>query len=151
MEWLFHEVAVGIELGPFDDSGIGLIVKCNDIPLNIDLGTGSVSAQEATSADAIEYWPEISMGNPQRRKVIFHAASEALQKAEMLQKTSVGFSTLGLEAARIPTWEIAEEIVRALHRHCKENCNIQKVVIIAATPTQVSSLQYALDNVRIIV
>ncbi len=119
--------------------------------MGMDFGSGPVSAKEASSAEDIEYWPEISMGNPQRRKVIFHAASEALQKADLLEKTSVGFSTLGLEAARIPTWEIAEEIVRALYRHCKEDCGIENVVIIAASPTQVSSLQYALDNVRIIV
>ena len=46
--------------------------------------------------------------------------------------------------------KIAEEIVRALHRHCQHECKIEKVVIVASTPTQVSSLQYALDNVQII-
>ncbi|MFW9932734.1 MAG: hypothetical protein ACFFDR_08760 [Candidatus Thorarchaeota archaeon] len=151
MEWLFSDVSVRVELGPYDDSKMGLVVKSKDIPLGVDFGSGSISAQEVTTAENIEYWPEISMGNPQRRKVIFLAASEALQKADLLEAAIVGFSTLGLEAARIPTWEIAEEIVKALHRHCKEDCGIEKVIIIASTPTQVSSLQYALDNVRIIV
>jgi len=151
MEWLFRDIAVRVELGPYDGRELGLIVQSKEIPLGVELDTGHLSAKETTSAEYIEYWPEISMGNPQRRKVIFHAASEALQRAEMLQQTSIGFSTLGLEIARIPTWEIAEEIVRALHLHCKDECDIEKVVIIASTPTQLSSLQYALDNVSIIV
>lgn len=151
MEWLFRDIAVRIVMGQFDDTELGLVVKSRNIPLGVEMGGVAVTAQEASSSENVEFWPNISMGNPQRRSVIFHAASEALQKAEILDQTSIGFFTLGLEVARIPTWEIAEEIVKALHRHCQAECNIEKVVIVASTPTQVSSLQYALDNVQIIV
>ena len=150
MEWLFLDISVRVALGPYEGKELGLVVQSKEIPIGIDMEVGSFSAKEALSAEDIEYWPEISMGNPQRRKVIFHAASEALQKAELLKHTNIGFSTLGLEVARIPSWEIAEEIVRALHLHCKDECSIENVVIIASTPTQVSSLQFALDNVSII-
>ncbi|MHA2425914.1 MAG: hypothetical protein ACXAEF_14075 [Candidatus Thorarchaeota archaeon] len=151
MEWLFRDISVRVEMGPFDDENLGLMVSSRNLPLGLEVGGVAITAQEATESENVEYWPSISMGNPQRRTVIFHAASQALQKAELLKQTSVGFSTLGLEVARIPTWEIAEEIVKALHRHCKVECNIEHVVIVAASPTQVSSLQYALDNVQIIV
>jgi hypothetical protein len=151
MEWLFQDVSVCVEIGPFDDDGIGLVLKAKTIPMGLEINGVPITVQEAGTSENVEYWPSISLGNPQRRSVIFHAASEALQKAELLKQTSIGFFTLGLEAASIPSWEIAEEIVRALHRHCKEECNIEKVVIVASSPTQVSSLQYALDNVQIIV
>ncbi len=151
MEWLFRDISVRVETEPYDDGNLGLVVKSKNLPMGLDIGGIEVTAQEDTSSDNIAYWPAVSMSNPQRRSVIFHAASEALQKAELLERKSIGFSTLGLEVARIPTWEIAEEIVRALHRHCQQDCNIEHVVIIASTPTQVSSLQFALDNVQIIV
>lgn len=151
MEWLFRDISVRVEIGPFDDEGLGLVVKTRNIPMGLEIGGISITAQEGTSAENVEYWPAISMGNPSRRSVIFHAASEALQKAELLGKNSIGFFTLGLEIARIPTWETAEEIIKALHRHCQDECNIENVIIVASTPTQVSSLQYALDNVQIIV
>ncbi|MFW9849839.1 MAG: hypothetical protein ACFFF4_11905 [Candidatus Thorarchaeota archaeon] len=151
MEWLFRDISVRVETHPYDDGNLGLVIKSKNLPIGLDIDGIEVTAQEATSSDNIEYWPAVSMSNPQRRSVIFHAASEALQKAELLERKSIGFSTLGLEVARIPTWEIAEEIVKALHRHCQQDCNIEHVVIIASTPTQVSSLQFALDNVQIIV
>ncbi|MHA1907423.1 MAG: hypothetical protein ACW98Y_09030 [Candidatus Thorarchaeota archaeon] len=151
MEWLFRDISVRVEMGAFDDDGIGLVVKTKNIPMGLEIEGVPVTVQEASTAENIEYWPNVSMGNPQRRTVIFHAASEALQKAELLKQTSIGFFTMGLEVARIPTWEIAEEIVKALHRHCQEECNIEHVVIVASSPTQVSSLQYALDNVQIII
>ena len=151
MEWLFRDISVQVALGPYDDTNLGLVIKAKELPMGIGIGSKPITAQESTSSENVEYWPNISMSNPQRRKVIFHAASEALQKAELMGKTKIGFSTLGLEAASIPTWEIAEELVKALYRHCKNECKIEQVVIIASTPTQVSSLQYALDNVSIIV
>ncbi len=151
MEWLFRDISVRVEMGPFDDEGIGLVVKTKNIPMGLEIEGVPITVQEASSSENVEYWPAVSLSNPQRRTVIYHAASAALQKAELLSQTYIGFFTLGLEVARVPTWEIAEEIVKALHRHCKEECNIEKVVIIASSPTQVSSLQYALDNVQIIV
>ncbi|MDF1541074.1 MAG: hypothetical protein P1Q69_19410 [Candidatus Thorarchaeota archaeon] len=151
MEWLFRDISVRVEIGPYNDKELGLVVKARNIPLGLELGGVAVTANEASEAENVEYWPSLSLGNTSRRSVIFHAASEALQKTELLSKTSIGFFTMGLEVARIPTWEIAEEIVKALHTHCQKDCGIDKVVIVASTPTQVSSLQYALDNVHIIV
>ncbi len=151
MEWLFRDVSVRVEMGPYNDKHLGVAVKARNIPLGLELGGVPVTANEATEAENVEYWPSVSLSNTDRRRVIFHAASEALQKTELLSQTSIGFFTLGLEVARIPTWEIAEEIVRALHTHCQNDCGIDKVVIVASTPTQISSLQYALDNVHIIV
>ena len=151
LEWLFRDISVRVEMGPFDDADLGLVVKARNLPLGLDAIGVAITAEEASSAENVEYWPAISMGNPDRRKVVFHSAIQALQRAESLKQKTIGFFTLGLEVERIPTWEIAEEIVKALHRHCQDECNIEKVVLVASSPTQVSSFQYALDNVRVIV
>ena len=63
---------------------------------------------------------------------------------------TIGFFTLGLEVSRIPTWEIAEEIVKVIHTHAKQEAPIERILLVAASPTQMSSFQYALQNASII-
>ena len=77
---------------------------------------------------------------------MFQAAREFLKIAEKYSATNVGFFTMSLEVARIPSWEIAEELVRALNAHSEVAASIQQVYFIASTPTQLSSFQFALNN-----
>ncbi|MGY5877080.1 MAG: hypothetical protein RTU30_15115, partial [Candidatus Thorarchaeota archaeon] len=63
---------------------------------------------------------------------------------------NIGFFTMGLEVARVPSWEVAEEIVRALKNHSESNSSIERVIVVAGSPTQVSSFQYALENITIV-
>jgi hypothetical protein len=160
MEWLFGGIAISVLLGPYDDADLGLVVKSKDIALGLDpggvLGGGGtiggfgISVQESTSSEHVEYWPPISMGDPERRRLIYATAKAALEYAEELKEKEVGFYTMGLEVARVASWEVAEEIIRAIHVHSKVSTVIDRVIIVASSPTQLSSLQYALDNISII-
>ncbi|MFW9907577.1 MAG: hypothetical protein ACFFEF_03305 [Candidatus Thorarchaeota archaeon] len=147
MEWLFQEISVKAQMGPFDDKDIGLSVATKNIEIGLGMG---ITIQESSSARNRDFWPSISMGDPQRRKNLFNAVTNALEKADSLSEKSVCFFTTGFETSRIPSWEVAEEIVRAIHTHCQKGCQIEKVIIVVGSPTQLSSLQYALDNAHII-
>ncbi|GAG71541.1 unnamed protein product, partial [marine sediment metagenome] len=52
--------------------------------------------------------------------------------------------------SRIPSWEIAEEIIKAINDYSKEETLLDKIMLVASSPTQVSSFQYALNNISII-
>jgi len=73
-----------------------------------------------------------------------------LKAAEAANVSSVGFFTLGLEASRVPSWEVAEEIVKAVFDHAKEGTGLDRVMLVASSPIQVSSFQYALGNVSLL-
>jgi hypothetical protein len=149
-EWKIGEITVSIELGPFDDSKIGLVVKSKTIPIGNGSHSGpSIIVKESSSAKFVEYWPNISMENPNRRSTVFEAAKQILKNAENHSVTDIGFLTMGLELARIPTWEIAEELTRALNAHSREASNVKRVYLIASSPTQHSSFQFALNNAQL--
>jgi O-acetyl-ADP-ribose deacetylase (regulator of RNase III) len=86
------------------------------------------------------------MEDPNRRRTVFQAAKNVLNSAEKYSVTNVGFFTMGLEVGRIPSWEIAEELVRALNAHSVVASSVQQVFFIASSPTQLSSFQFALNN-----
>ncbi|MGY5872279.1 MAG: hypothetical protein RTV72_08550 [Candidatus Thorarchaeota archaeon] len=144
-------IDVSIILGKFDDSGLDLVVKSQDIPLGISSGGGfGITIKEASNAENIIHWPTISMDNPERRNELYNATLDALRSAEDLQATRIGFYTMGLEVSRLPTWEIAEEIIKAINDHSKNETQLDKIMLVASSPTQVSSFQYAINNVSII-
>jgi hypothetical protein len=153
-------IVVSVQLGPYDDSELGLVVKAENISLGVPpssvVGTdGSIeglgiSIREASNAERIRHWPSVSIQDPDRRKIVYRAAREALDDAENVNASSVGFFTLALEVSRIPSWEVAEEIIKAVHDHSKEQSCIEKVLLIASSPIQVSSFQFVLNNFRII-
>ena len=157
---IFGNMDISIVLGPYDDSKMDLVVKSKTIPLGLDsgaiLGTGGnpgglgITVKEASTVDNIEYWPGISIKDPNRRTSIFNTAKGALDEAERLESESIGFFTLGLEVSRVPSWEVAEEIVKAIHAHSKREHRLKQVYIVASSPTQVSSFKYAIANVSII-
>lgn len=152
VEWLFGGLSVSILMGPVDDSDMDLVVKTKSIPLALDVaGLQNISVQETTEAKDTEFWPTITLSDPNRRAIINTTVSEALLKAEKEEAKMVGIYTLGLEVARVPSWEVAEEIIKAIHVHSKTNCSLEKIVIVASSPTQVSSFQYVLDNISVIV
>lgn len=161
VQWLFGDLSVSVKMGPVDDSEMGLVIKTKNIPIGLDAGGTAgpggtvggfgISIQEATNAEAVEYWPTITLQDPNRRELIQTTTINGLQKAEKEKMEEVGIFTMGLEVARVPSWEIAEEIVKAVYDHSKNECNLCRVVIVTSTPTQMSSLQYALDNVSIII
>lgn len=153
-------IGVSVILGRFDDSELDLVVKAQDIPLGIapggDTGDGGavggfgITIKEATNADNVIHWPQIAITDPDRRDAIYRAASKALDIAEEIQATHIGFFTMGLEVARLPTWEIAEEIVKAINDYSKKESLLDKIMLVASSPTQVSSFQYAITNISII-
>jgi hypothetical protein len=152
VEWLFGNISVSIVMGPLDDSDMDLVIKTKSISLGLGPSEPqSISVQEVTGAKETEFWPTISLGDPNRRAIINATTSQALVKAGEEESKTVGIFTLGLEVARVPSWEVAEEIVKAIYSHSKDDCSIEKVVIVASSPTQVSSFQYVLDNVTVIV
>ncbi|MHA1613977.1 MAG: hypothetical protein ACTSYJ_03980 [Candidatus Thorarchaeota archaeon] len=153
-------IDVSVILGRFDDSDLDLVVKAQDIPLGITpggviggggtVGGFGITIKEASDAENVIHWPAISMDNPDRRKAIFNATVEALNSAEKIEATKIGFFTMGLEVSRIPSWEIAEEIIKAINDYSKEETLLDKIMLVASSPTQVSSFQYALNNISII-
>ncbi|MHA1636664.1 MAG: hypothetical protein ACTSUB_01505 [Candidatus Thorarchaeota archaeon] len=151
MEWLFGGISIRIEQGPYDDKNLGLAMQSKDIPFGLASGGVGFTATETSSAKNTEYWPPISIRDLDRRQRLFDAACSLLESASRLEEKEIGFFTAGLDVLGVPSWEIAEEIIRALHKCSKEDTCIEKVVIVAGTPTQLSSFQYALDNVSVIV
>jgi hypothetical protein len=140
--WSLGNFSVIVELGHNDDSDIDLVVKTRDISL------GSVTVKEGSNAEEVLYWPSISMNNSNRRTAIYAAALGALERAHVLKAQKVGFFTMGLEVSRIPSWEVAEEIVKAIASHSKSENRLNRVLLVASSPIQVSSFQYALNNIQ---
>ena len=159
-EWMVGDIIVSISLGRPDDTDLGLVVKAKNIEVGTNrrgvggvgsaIGAFGITIQEATSSENVEHWPRVSMTDPNRRATIYDATSKALRTAEGLDVREVGFFTMGLEVGRIPTWETAEEIVRAVHAHAKNAESVERIALVASSPTQVSSFQYALDNIQTI-
>ncbi|MFW9959546.1 MAG: hypothetical protein ACFFDV_00920 [Candidatus Thorarchaeota archaeon] len=153
-------IDISVQLGPCNDSDIGLVVKAQSLPLGISSQstTGSIrgesgfeiSIREATNAEKIRHWPNVSIQNPNRRKIVYQAVREALKDAESANVSSVGFFTLGLEISRMPSWEVAEEIVKAVYDHVKIGTTLDRILLVASSPIQVSSFQFALSNIKII-
>ena len=142
--WSLGNFDVIVELGHNDDSDLDLVVKAQDISL------GSVTVKEGSNAEDVIFWPGISMSNPDRRAEIFTAASGALDRAVDMKAKKVGFFTMGLEVSRIPSWEVAEEIVKAIASHSKTENSLDRVLLVASSPMQVSSFQYALNNISVL-
>lgn len=121
-----------------------------NLPSEIESSNQGITIQEATSAEYVEYWPPVSILDQNRRQAIHKAVSSVFSNALNKNAKAIGFFTLGLEVSRIPSWEIAEEIVRVIHIHSKQELPVERILIVAASPTQISSFQYALQNVSII-
>jgi len=153
-------IDVSVQLGPCDDSDIGLVVKAPNIPVGISgqsimssegvKGGFEISIREAANAEKIRHWPSVSIQNPDRRKIVYQAVKDALNDAEQANVSSVGFFTLALEVSRVPSWEVAEEIVKAVYDHVKKGTTLDKIILVASSPIQVSSFQFALSNIKII-
>jgi len=160
MEHSIGSIDVSVILGRFDDSELDLVVKSQDIPLGITpggvIGGGGtaggfgITIKEASDAENVIHWPAISMDNPDRRDAIYKATIAALESADKIEATKIGFFTMGLEVSRLPSWEIAEEIIKAINDYSKEETLLDKIMLVASSPTQVSSFQYALNNISII-
>lgn len=159
-EWMVGNISVSISLGRADNTDLGLVVKAKNIQMGENpggvggaggiIGSFGITIQEATSSENVEHWPSVSITNPDRRAMIYDATSKALRTAEGLGVKEVGFFTMGLEVGRIPTWETAEEIVKAVSAHARNAENVQRIALVASSPTQISSFQYALDNIETI-
>ncbi len=143
--WSLGNLSVKVELGHRDDSDIDVVVKTKDIRLGNEVT--SITVQEGSNASGVLYWPGITLENPNRRSAIYTTALWALETAISLKARKVGFFTMGLEVSRIPSWEVAEEIVKAIASHSKADCEITNVLLIASSPIQLSSFQFALNNI----
>ena len=155
-EWMIGSLAVSLIHGGHDDSDLDLVIRTKDITVGVDIGgsltsggsTGrfGISVQESSAAANVVFWPSLSMTDLTRRETIYSAAKGVLDTAENLDAKGIGFYTLGLEVSKIPSWEVAEEIVRAVVRYSK-NCERGRTIyLVASSPIQVSSFQYALNN-----
>jgi len=147
-EWSLGNFNVIVELGHNDDSDIAVVVKTKEIIMGRK--KTRISIQEASNAKEVLYWPGIAMDNPDRRSMIYSAALGALEKANGLEADNVGLFTMGLEVSRIPSWEVADEIVKAIVSHSKTGTGLNQVLLVASSPIQVSSFQYALNNIQTI-
>ena len=153
-------IGVSIIMGRFDDSDLDLVVKAQDIPLGIapgevigdgeSVGGFNITIKEASRADNVIHWPEISIHDHNRREAIYNATRDALDSADEIQATQIGFFTMGLEITRLPSWEIAEEIIKAINDYSKKESVVDKIMLVASSPTQVSSFQFAINNISII-
>jgi hypothetical protein len=160
VDHVFGNIGVSVVLGPYDDSKIDIVVRSEIIPMGLDAGSAlgaggtpgglGITIKEATSVDNVEYWPGITIQDPNRRPTIYNTAKGALDTAERLKHKSIGFFTLGLEVSGVPSWEVAEEIVKAIYTHSKGEHGLTHVFIVASSPTQVSSFRYAIDNITVI-
>jgi hypothetical protein len=159
-EFVISSVHVMLELGHDDDSDLDLVLKTENIPLGLTpggviggggtIGGFGISVKEGTHAANAVYWPPVSARDPDRRKIINRATREALSAAEGLGVNSVGLFTMGLEVSRIPSWEVAEEIVKGVIMHLKEQTALERILLVASSPMQVSSFEYVLQNHAIV-
>ncbi|MFX0056098.1 MAG: hypothetical protein ACFFAD_14315 [Candidatus Hermodarchaeota archaeon] len=145
--WSFGSIKIGVHLGPYNDDNIKLTVKSKSIGATEGLG---FTVQEVSPSDNIEFWPELTIASENRRQAIYASSKKALETAEKQEISSVGFYTLGLEVARVPSWEVAEEIAKAIYAHSKWSSRVREVVVVSSSPTQVSSFQYAFENIDLI-
>ena len=124
-EWSMNGMLVKLENGPYDDTNLDYVLKSKSIgymPLQAGgLFTGKVGpaiqVHEMALAKKVAYWPQVSLKDFGRRTIIYEAAKKALEEANNFEASEVGFFTVGLEVAGVPSWEVAEEIVRAVHEH----------------------------------
>jgi hypothetical protein len=153
-ECSFDSIRITVRLGPYKDDKLDVALMSSNVLAGVDSGAASgslgITVQEQPSADKAEYWPVLSMGTPNRRSAIYEAVKNTLDTAERTDAERVGIFTLGLEVARVPSWEVAEEISKAVYDHSKVTTRVREVVVVASSPTQVSSFQYALNNISII-
>jgi O-acetyl-ADP-ribose deacetylase (regulator of RNase III) len=155
-KWNVNGVSVVLEMGHDDDSDLDLALKTENIPLGLTpggvvggagtIGGFGISVKESSQADTVVYWPAVSIQNPDRRDIINRAAVEALEEAEEQDLKSVGFFTMGFEVSRVPSWEVADALVKAVVNHLKENSSLQTILLVASSPMQLSSLEFALNN-----
>ncbi len=156
MSYYLDNVEVQLIMGQFDDSDLDLVVKSQDIPLGLSpsgiLGSGGtvggfgITVKEASNAGTVLQWPELSIENPDRRELIYETTRNALITADEIEAVKIGLFTMGLEVSRIPSWEVAEEIVRAVYEYSREPTKIEKVFLVVSSTTQESSFQFTLSN-----
>lgn len=153
-EWSMNGLLVKLENGPHDDAKMDYVVKSKRLGM-LPLQAGglvsgkvrpAIQVQEMTLAKKVVYWPEVSLRDFRRRAMIYEAAKKALEDASILKAAEVGFFTVGLEVSGVPSWEVAEEIVKAVYEYSVNKGTISTAVLVAGSPIQVSSFQYALNN-----
>ncbi|MHA2116426.1 MAG: hypothetical protein ACXAB0_12350 [Candidatus Thorarchaeota archaeon] len=147
--WSLGSISVCVELGHEDDSDIDLVVKASDIPLSLE--KSGITVKEGSNAEGVLHWPSIKMSNPNRRQEIYDSTKSALETAEKVEAKKVGFFTTALEVARVPSWEVAEEIVKAVHNHSRNESKLNQILLVASSPIQVSSFQYVLNNIATVI
>ncbi|NWF95884.1 MAG: hypothetical protein HXY34_07045 [Candidatus Thorarchaeota archaeon] len=157
-EWTVGKVRVCLHLGPYNGSGMGLVLKSKErhpkgTPRRSNHGGDGAlrlcvgNDVETSVTERVEYWPPVSVESPDRRKTIYRAIRNTLTLAKRAQIEEVGLYTLGLEVARVPSWEVADEIVRALRHHSSGETSVRRVVIVTSSPTQLSSVEHALKSI----
>ncbi|UCH05710.1 MAG: hypothetical protein JSW05_05970, partial [Candidatus Thorarchaeota archaeon] len=134
-ECSFDSIRIKVKLGPSKDDKLDVALMSSNVLAGVDSGAASgglgITVQEQPSAEKAEYWPVLSMETPNRRSAIYEAVKNTLDTAERSEAERVGIFTLGLEVARVPSWEVAEEISKAVYDHSKVTTRVTYVVIVA--------------------
>ena len=147
--WSLGGINICVELGHEDDSDMDLVVKASDIQLGLE--KSGIRMKEGSNASEILQWPNIKMSDPNRRQEIYDSTKSALDTAEKVKAKKIGFFTTALEVARLPSWEVAEEIIKAVHIHSQKENSIDSILLIASSPIQVSSFQFVLNNLTTVI
>ena len=147
--WNLGTFSIDVIMGDIDDSNIDLVVKTRSV--TIGDRSKQFTVKEGSNAKEVLYWPGLSISSPDRRLAIYSAAIAALQTADGCDAKRVGFFTMGFEVSRIPSWEVAEEILRAIINHSKSDSRISDIILVASSPIQLSSFHFVLNNIATIV
>ncbi len=155
--WKVGNISVRITLGNPSNEEIDLAVTSEGITLGFDPSDpfgkrtpAKISIKEDAPAKHVIHWPQVSVLDENRREIIYNTVKKALESAHKEQMQKIGFYIFSLEVARIPSWEVAEEIVRALQNTSNEHSSVDSVIIVTSSAVQMSSLQFALENQNLV-
>ncbi len=157
VEWKIGSISIEIITGPVKNREFDFVVTSKGIKIGLDptdplgkRGGPAITFMEKVPAQNVKYWPDITMLSKNRREQIFKTVTDALDDAAQIDAKSIGLYIMSLEVARVPSWEVAEEIVRAIREKSVDDPAIESVVIVTGSAMQISSLQYALENQEIV-
>lgn len=155
-QWIVNGVMVALTMGHEDDSDLELVLKTENTPLGVTprgvvgraraIGGFETNIKESSLAESVAYWPRVSMEDPDRRDIINKATTEALEEAERQDLRNIGFFTTGLEVSRVPSWEVADAVVKAVVDHLRNKSGFERILLVANSPMQLSSFEFALNN-----
>ncbi|MEM2142415.1 MAG: hypothetical protein QXQ81_04080 [Candidatus Thorarchaeota archaeon] len=149
-DWRFGRVSVRMVPIGSGTGELDVVVKSKGIALETPLHGSRVILGESVQAKHEIHWPDLSLKDRGRRKIIYDSVRRALMTAVTTNGQKIGIYTLGLELMGIPSWEVAEEVVRSVRDHSVTDEGERTVTIVTSSPLQTSSFEFALDNAELL-